>query len=276
MRSNFLKRMFILHSLFSSFSFYVADPNASGGGTEPPEDEKFKEIDDPVTGKKVKIPKELEVFFGHVVSKTRETEKKQYEPLLTKVEKLESENKEFSDVKAELERIKLESMTAEERAQENAKKVIRDYEGKAKEALAGLETYKQKYEKNMVRNEIYASFEGTKLCNPEQVAMLLEAEGRAKVTPAIDLDGKPTDQDEVRLVLMIENDKKEVEKMEGTPKELFKKWIKMERNSHHVLNDLIPGGGGPKGKQVVKDGKRVDLSALPPADRLNAARAAGL
>ena len=227
--------------------------------------EEFIEKIDPVTKKPVKIPKNMESILGHFISTTRSSVEGQYKPLL---EQLESESTELKDIKAEYEKLKEQSMTAEEKARENAKKVILEHEKKAKIASEKAELWEERFKKSTIKNDILSSFSfaNVKLCNAEQTALCFETEGRARVSEIIDPDGKPTGRFETRVSVMIENDKGETEEVEGTPAEVFKKWISLERNSHHVANDITPGGGTHRSSV---GGKKVDYISLSPTERMN-------
>ena len=243
------------------------DSNAGDGAVDGSKDVvklsgKFKEIIDPVSKKSVKIPVEFDAVLGHFISSTRTNVEQQFKPLL---EKISGENTELKDIKSEYDRLKEQSMSAEERAQSNAKKVIQEHEKTAKAASEEAATWKTRFERSTVRNDIFASFGDIKLCNPGQVALLFEDEGRAKVAEVIDEDGKSTGAFETRMTLTLENDKGESEKIEGTPAELFKKWIKMDRNLHHVQNDIAPGAGARPNKSMAG---KIDPN-LSPVERMN-------
>lgn len=226
----------------------------------------YIEKTDPETGQKFKIPKDLEAVLGHYISSTRKEVERKYKPM---IEALESEKAEFGDIKAEYEKLKEASMTAEERAQANAKKVIDEYERKAKAIAEDAEKYRQLFFDTTKRNDIMSAFSGFDLCNPVQTAILLEAEGRARVEEKVDNDGKPTGAYETRITLNIPDGKGNVESIDGTPTELFPRWISLDRNLHHKKNPMNPGAGtrhmnGKTGKQ--------DFSNLSPVERMRAAR----
>lgn len=236
----------------------------AGQGSSGTED--YIEKEDPVTKKMVKIPKSLDVLLGHYITSTRNSIEGKYKPLL---ETLEKDKTELVEVKAELDKIKEESMTAEERAQKNAEKRIKEIEATALKDREESKKFKTLFEKTTIRNDLYGSFGDVKLCNPEQVATLLESEGNARVEEKVDDLGKPTGKYETRLTLEITNEKGDIEVIEGTPKAVFQKWINQERNLHHQINNLNPGGnsGG-----MTRRGGKVDYSTMKPTDRLNAAR----
>jgi hypothetical protein len=246
--------------------------NGNGTGDAKKAKPEFVEKLDPITKKLVKIPKEVDSLIGHYISSTRENAKKDYEPLLEKINTLESENKEFTAVKEELEKLRFENMTADERAQENVKKVVRESNNAVKTASEERDYFKNLFERQTIKNDIYSSFGNVKLCNTEQVMVLFESEGKARVEKIIGDDGKPTGEYETRVTLMLEDKDKYVEKVEGNPKELFKRWIALERNAHHIQNDIAIGSGAMKSKTIMKDGKKVDLMGLSPVERLNAVR----
>lgn len=225
----------------------------------------FVEREDPVTKKKIKIPKELDVFYGHVISATRKSAEEKYKPIL---EAVEQDKSELTEVRAELEKIREESMTAEERAQKNAEKKIREHEVLVKRSVEEAEKYKALFTQSTIRNDIYSSFGEAKLCNPDQTRMVFEQEGQARLEEIVDNDGKPTGRFETRVTIDLVNDKGEAETVEGTPKQLFQKWINQDRNLHHQVNNLSRGGGS----QGNSGSARVDWSALSPSDRLNQAR----
>jgi hypothetical protein len=257
--------------------FAEGDDGAGTGGTSQNNSPKFsgqyKEMADPVSGQKVMIPVELETFFGHTISKTRESIKTEvegkYKPLL---ETLEKEAGEGSLAKAELEKIRLEAMSAEERAQANAKKKIEEYEKKYKDKESEATTWKGRFEKSTIRNDIMSSFGDAKLCNSGQVAMLFEMEGNAVISEIVDNEGKPTGQFETRVSLILEDKDGKPERVEGTVQELFKRWISLDRNSHHLLNTM-PAGSGARGGGGYRSGMSADaLAKLSPVERLKEGR----
>lgn len=236
---------------------------------DPPKDEpKVEWIDftDPQTNKQVKIPKGVDVLIGHISARARKEAEEKYKPLL---DAADAEKADFVSVKAELEKIKEASMTAEQKAQADAQKVIREHEAKAKKAVDEAENWRSRFVKSTIRNDILSSFGDAKLCNPSQVALLLEQEGKARIEEKVGDDGKPTGEFETRITLELVNDKGDIEIVEGTPQSLFKKWIDQDRNLHHQAVTMNPGGGsnGNNGRGAGKQ----DLSKLKPSDRLNAA-----
>lgn len=234
---------------------------------------KFKEMIDPVTQSKIKIPVELETFFGHAISTTRNSVKTELEAKFKPtLEALEREAGEGSQAKAELEKLKLESMTAEERAQANAKKVISEHEKKANLAAEEAGTWKSRFEKSTIKNDIMTSFGDIKLCNPGQSAVLFEHEGNAKISEVVDADGKPTGSFETRVSLLLEDKNGNQERVEGSATELFKRWIQLERNSHHVMNTMASGSGS-RGGGGNKTGMSHDaIMKLSPVERMRKAR----
>jgi len=224
---------------------------------------------DPVTRKSIKIPKELEVFLGHTISSTRSQTEDKYK---TMIDQLQNEAADLPAIRAELEKIQEEKMTAEERAASNAKKKIDEANKNAEKYKDFAENWKRKFEESTIKNDILSSFGDTKLCNPSQTAYLLEREGNARVEEIIDAEGKPTGRFETKLSLQIENEDGNIEDLEGTPLELFKKWINQERNLHHQVIDIKSGGDTKRIKTV---GGRIDYSKLSPTERMNIHREQG-
>ena len=60
--------------------------------------------------------------------------------------------------------------------------------------------------------------------------------------------------------------------VEGTPEQLFKKWIALDRNAHHLVNTMSPGtgsrGGGNRGGGMSQD----EILKLSPAARIQYGR----
>jgi hypothetical protein len=103
---------------------------------------------------------------------------------------------------------------------------------------------------------------------------LLEVEGKATYPEKINNEGKLSGEFETKLVLRLEGDDGKVETVEGTPRELFKRWIDSPRNFHHVQNELPPGGGTPP---AGKGGSgKVNFDGMKPTDKLNKARELGI
>lgn len=260
---NFLKQL--PHTL------YEGDKGGGAVDDPPPKVEMVEKVD-PVTGAKIQVPKEFDVLLGHMISKQREEVEGKYKPLVTQ---LEEEKNKSHEVEAELNRIKEASLSAEERAANNAKKVINEHENKRKAAEVERDHFKGKYFEMITRNAVYDSFGDTKLCNPEQTAILFEIQGLPEIEEIVDGMGKGTGRFEPKFTLEFTNDQGEPEKIKGRAKDLFKRWIELPENDHLVQNDLIPGGGGPrgggpKGNSSVLSGEAYDK--LPPSEKLKLAR----
>ena len=251
----------------------AGDGSQGGGDNTPKFSGKFVEKIDPVSNQKVMIPAELETFFGHTIAKTRDSIKKEfevkYQPML---EALQAEAGEGSKAKEELEKIRLEAMTAEERAQANAKKVIDEAAKKEKTALETAEKYRSLFEKSTIKTDIMSSFGDAKLCNPIQVAMLFEMEGQAVVSQKVNEEGKPIDDYETRVRLTLEDKNGNPEIVEGTPSELFKRWISLDRNAHHVLNTSASGSGVRPGSNKMGGIKGDEFQKMNPVQRMQIAR----
>lgn len=234
--------------------------------------ENLVDFKDPETGQTIKIPKELQSVLGHVISHTRKKTESDYAPLTETIKQLEGENKELIGLKEQLEKMELDKMTAEQKAQANAKKVIDDALKREKTMSEERDSWKKRYTDSTIRSDIVTSFGDSKLCNPSQVAILFETEGKARIEEKVDNNGKPTGVYETRVTLSIEDEKGNITQEDGTPAELFPKWIKMERNSYLVQNELKPGGGTGK-KVTLSTGEKVDLSQIKdPTARMNAYR----
>ena len=240
-----------------------SDGDASSGGAE------MVSFKDPISGNEVQVPKNIEVLLGHVVSSTRKSIESKYKPL---IEKLEGDTSELAEVRLELEKMKEANMSAEEKAQANAKRLIAEADARTTDALEKAETWEGEFIRLKKRVDIMNSFGNIVLCNPEQTAMVFEREGDAQVVPVLDSEGKAVPgQFQTRLSLNLTDEKSgELRRVEGTPKELFKKWINEDNNLHHQLNDLSPGGnsngGGHKGKRAK------DYLKMSATERLRAAR----
>lgn len=256
--------------------FYAPDEGGNGGGNPPtdpgtPAGLGFSgtliEKTDPVSGKVIKVPVELDSYIGHIISTTRKSIEGQYKPI---IEKLEGETAEFGEVKAEFLKLKEASMTVEERSRADAARKISEYESKYKNAASESDNWKKRFYDTMVTNDIMSSFGDVKLCNPEQTAILFRNEGRAEVVNMIGSDGKPTGDFQTRLKLNLVNEKTgETEVLEGTPRELFKRWVNEDRNLHHQINNLAPGAGSLSGRKVTG---REDIMKLSPVERIRRAR----
>ena len=251
----------------------AGDGRPGGGDNTPKFSGQFKEMTDPVSNQKVMVPVELETFFGHTISKTRDSIKKEfeskYQPM---IDALQAEAGEGSKAKEELEKIRLEAMSAEERAQANAKKVIDEASKKEKAAMEEANKYKSLFEKSTIKTDIMSSFGDAKLCNPSQVAMLFEMEGQAVVSQKVNEEGKPLNEYETRVRLTLEDKNGNPEIVEGTPAELFKRWISLDRNAHHVLNTSASGSGARPGSNKMGGMKGEEFQKMNPVQRMQLAR----
>ncbi len=223
---------------------------------------------DPVSGQTIKIPTELEPYLGHIISSTRKQIEGQYKPI---IEKLEGDTIELGDIREELVKLKEATMTAEEIAQANATRKIAEHEAKMKNAITEKDTWKDRFQSTMINNDILSSFGDINLCNTEQTAILLRNEGKAEVVEVLGVDGKPTGDFQTRLHLSLVNEKTgEIELAEGTPKELFKRWVNQEHNLHHQVNNLTPGANSSSSNR--KGIKGTDFMSMSPEERLRRAR----
>ena len=224
----------------------------------------FIQKKDPVNGNVVNVPAEIEAYIGHMISTTRNSIEGQYKPL---VESLEGKAAQVPEIEAELQKLKEASMSAEEKAQTNAARKIAEFETIAKIKTDEATKWKAQYDKATIENSIYGAFGDTKLCNAKQTALLMESEGMAKVVEDIDSTGKHTGRYNTILELQLTNENGGLETVTGSPQELFKRWIGEERNLHHQMNNLIPGGNSSSGSR--KSGS-VDYAGMNPTERLNA------
>lgn len=238
-----------------------------GGKGDPQKTMVFVEKIDPVTKKSVRIPSELEPILGHFISSTRNEVEGRFKPML---EKLEGDTSELSQIKEEYEKLKQANMTAEERAQENARRVIDEEKKKAKTAIEERDTWKSRFEKGTIVNDIYKSFGNTQLCNPSQTAMIIENEGKARVEEVKTEEGKPTGEFVTIVTLTLQDKNGNPEQVEGPVSALFKRWIELERNAYHVVSQAVPGSGS-KGSRMYGGGN-VDYSKFSPVERLRIAR----
>ena len=233
------------------------------------------EIEDPVTQTKVSVPKELSVLIGHMTSIERKnTESKvkaKYEPIMEKLREYENQVPELT---AKLEELREASMSGDEKLKSQAERLTKEWQKKHETALNEAGQWKDRYMQGRLKTDIYGAFGDVKLCNPEQTALVFMSEGKAQVRDIIGADGKPTGDFETVVSLDFVKDGK-TETKTGKPAELFKEWINLDRNLHHQMNNLAPGGGSHAGK----DGngkarmKREEFDALPPAAKVKAMQA---
>ena len=250
--------------------FMEADDGSGGsGGTQNSSGDASQVIErkDPVSGQMVAIPKELEPFLGHLTSSIRSTEGDKYKGI---IETLKGKETDFEEVKGAFEQLKLDNMSAEERALAKDAARTKEYETKLNASYEERDIWKNRYEDSMIQNDIYGSFGQTKLCSTEQVAMVLKAEGNPAIVELKDDQGKGTGKFQTQLTLSLTNPTTgKIEKVEGTPKELFKRWIDEDRNLYHQLNNLAAGGGT---KTTGGTRLAVDTSNMTPSQKIAYAR----
>ena len=244
-----------------------------GGGEGEPE---MVEVSDPVTGQKVQIPKDAEALIGHQLSNerkiAREKIKEEYKPVIEKVEKLEKE----SGVKnEELEKLKEMQMTEDEKRTKNDRERINQITDLTKDR----DFWKRQYEEMKKMIDIHESFGDAELFNPGQIAILFSNEGKARIEEIKDSQGKATGEFKTFVKISVPDEKGNMIEMEGTPKDLFPKWINLPQNLHHQKNTLVPGGGtrtpgGPKPpvgeleKQLEEAQKKGDLTQVVKLKRM--------
>jgi hypothetical protein len=271
-----------LNSNFGFFAprmFFEGDAGDGSGGGDGDANSpfqfsgKFVEKTDPRTKNKIKVPVEIDAYFGHVIGGVREEIEGKYKPM---IKTLEDQNSDLSSVRDEYEKLKALSMSTEERARADAKKVIDEHDRIAKAAKDEAGFFKGLFEKTKVENDVLASFGDIALFNPDQVKQLFIAEGKAHPEQVVGADGKPVpDEWETRVALMVPNDKGEDELVEGTPKQLFSRWINAKRNLHHKVIAGNPGAGS-RTQQTFGKNAKVDLSELDPKSRIDEARRQGI
>jgi hypothetical protein len=276
-RSRFLNNLL---NMFFCATCWEDDPNNLGGSDDgtPAFSGEFQDIKDPKTGKAVKVPKEIALsiqeVIGHSISTTRDTVKSEYKEVMDELAKLKSDNEELTQVKEAFERLKDSQLSEQEKIEKDAKRVIDEHKKVAENKIKEAEKWKSLFEKSTIKNDILSSFGDTKLYNPEQVAWIFEKEGNANLREKIDGNGKPTGIFETIVSLKLEDNDGKPEEIEGTPAEVFKRWIDLERNFHHRQNELPPGGGTPPAGKG-SSGK-IDFSGLKSTDKLNKAREMGI
>jgi hypothetical protein len=255
--------------------FNDGDSNDNGSGDKGTQD--FYEVKDPHTGDMVKVPKSLENFVNHLVSGTRGTVKKEvsqkYDELMsevqTKLREKETENKDILEKLGELEK---QNMSAEEIAKAEFKRNIDDMTNKLKTTETDRDYWKEQFHFLRTRNDIRRSFGTTKLCNNEEVVDLLCNEGNARLREIINDAGEKTGKYETILSLNIADKDGNKTAMEGTPDQLFNKWIEQDSKAHHLLINLNSGGGSRKPNSNGSDVDEAALKNMNPIEKLKYAR----
>ncbi len=245
---------------------------AGGGGNDNPFagfSGTMVEKKDPVSGQMIKIPVEMESYMGHMISTTRTDTESKYKPL---VEKLESDTAELGDIRSEVKALREANMTAEEVAQENARLKIIEHETNARTATEKAVAWEGRFKEATIANDIFASFGDTKLCNSKQTAILFQTEGNAEVKEIVDDNGKPTNKFQTVVSLLLTNETTgNLERVEGTPENLFKRWIEEDKNLHLQYTSMGSGGGsGSNFSKTTRDSE--ELMKLPAKERLRRAR----
>ena len=205
---------------------------------------------DPLTGALVKIPEEMKSLMGHVITKTRKDVTKTFEernkPILEKMESMAAENEEMA---ASIIELRESSMSGDEKKKAEKEKIRAEAEKALKVATEQAAHWQGQFYKMKQEVDIYRSFEDSKLCNPEQAAVLFMTEGGAKVEEIKDAAGNPTGKYTTMMTLSLpKGEDGEFEEVTGTPADLFKRWVSQNKNLHHLENGLKPGGGSKPGE----------------------------
>lgn len=281
-----MKRM--IKSLINFFiiTSYVVEPGSGGGGTAPgdggtdgagTQNNDMIQVKDPQTGVMVDVPKGLESFVNHLVSGTRGVVKREldekYGTLMSDVEsRLKSKESENADVLSQLEELREENLTAEEKVAKKIERKLLDFEQQIQSAGKERDNWKDMFFKHKTKADIMSSFGNAVLCNPEQTSFIFLNEGRAEVREMIDNTGKGTGEYETIMSISITDKDGKVEEMSGTPLQLFEKWINQSKNAHHLQNNLQPGGGshfsGASGDNI----DPAVLKDMNPVEKLKLAR----
>lgn len=266
----------LLNDLFKNLTKYDTDDGAGGAGGAGNNDIEFISIKDPVTNEDVSVPKSLEHLVNHLISGTRgqvkKEEKKTHEEMMKKLEdQLRDRDTTNEELLSQLDVIREETMTADEKAKSKIERTLGDNQ-KAIDTLSGeKDKWKSMFFDHKMFSDIYSSFGDHRLCNPEQVAYLLKKDGKADVKEVYDSKGESTGKYETVLALDIKNKDGDIEEINGTPAELFEKWINQSRNAHHLVNNLQQGGGSQI-TPVYGDKSLEALKKLPPVERMKVAR----
>ena len=248
--------------------------DGSGAGGQSSGDDLIS-IKDPETGEDVQVPKRYENLLNHMVSGTRKNVKRQtkeeYTGLLSKAEeRLREKEKENSDILSQFDELKQSTMTVEEKAREQVKTKLNEFQKKVELATSETEKWKGLFMKDKIYNDVYKSFGDIDLCNREQTATLFINEGRAEVREKLTDTGEATGDYETVLSISITDKDGNSETLTGLPTELFSKWVNQSKNHHHISNNLIPGGGSHSSKR--RDLSGIDMSKMSPTEKLKLAR----
>ncbi|MDY6969344.1 MAG: hypothetical protein SVR08_11930 [Spirochaetota bacterium] len=233
----------------------------------------FYEIEDPQTKSKIKIPNELKSIIGSIQSLARKDEKEKteshYRPLLEEADKIKANNEAIAE---ELEKIKESSMNTDEIREKEFQKAIDKIEKEKEMLMKDSDHWKTQFYQLKITNDIYSSFGDSLLNNRYQTAECFQREGQAQLVEIME-EGKNTGRFETRMKISIKNNADQYEELEGTPQELFEKWVHQDQNLHHLASSLKPGGGTMVNGKVFVMNK--DFENLPPAERMKIARKKG-
>jgi hypothetical protein len=254
--------------------FLLFSDGDDGGGEGSFFSGEFEEMEDPFTKDKVKVPKEITSFLGHIRSAERtasakKTEEK-YASLIQELEKTKGDN---AEITAKLQEIEDANLSAEEKATKKFQTTIKDLEAAVEKANKKGDEWKQKYEAKLMLTDVYASFDSIPqaLCNAEQTADWFMKEGNARPEEVLDENGEGTGRYITVMELSIK-DKDEVKQVRGTPEELFAKWVSQPQNRHHITSNARSGGDTAIIHNKKKGGNDEEFLKLPPVERMKIER----
>jgi hypothetical protein len=236
----------------------------------PPKTGEFFEMKDPVTGEVRKLPKELEPFMGHVISKTRKETEGKYKPLIDDLNNQLKNNQlslgEQETLRARIQELEEANMSAEERAKLQIDREKKTWEDKHKKAEQyGNDGWNNFYQ-TKIDNDLFAALGKHDLYNPDQTKMILKTMGGAKV-----VKNEESGKFETKLTMLVPDKDGALKEQVLSPQEAVDKFLALPENANHLKASLRPGGGAgsSKGGKRGSDGAitftRQDL--LDPAKR---------
>jgi len=216
-----------------------------GQGDQAPKTFKFK---DPVNQKEYDLPVEFQETIGHINSVARkETQRKAEERLLTMQQQFNEKSEAYQKIEEELNALREQNMTAEQRAEAAIKREKQAWENEKKSLSEKSGKFENLFMTTKIENDLLGAMGGFELNNPAQAMRLLKDDGKAELVE--------TEPGIFKTVLKLTDENGDV--VEMTPSEAVKRYFAMPENLHHLKRNFVGGSGTPLAGSMDSEGAMI-------------------
>ena len=209
----------------------MADDTIDTNESSTPELIDFK---DPVTGKVIKITKEIQEVIGHQTSVTRKVEtsklKEELEALKSQISTVAGDKEKLAEMLQRIEEEKLSEAEKQQKVREReAAKIEAEKTALKNEAATNFKLF----ESTKIDNDIMSATAGYDFNNIRQAMQVLKLDGQAGLVKLEDGSYKTV------LKMQDENG----DPIEMSPKDAIAQYFTKPENAHHLRKNIIAGSG---------------------------------